>query len=203
MKDNDDSIVNQNELEHEPEIDTDPGDDVVFEDNTEVTGIDAKQKVDKLRARIKELEKKNTELLDAWQRDKAEFINARKRDEASQKDYLKFAHEKLLADLIPALDSFAMAMSNKEAWEKVDPNWRTGVEYIYAQLIGVLGQYGLTIINPKGERFDPEKAEAIENISVETHDQDDIILGVVQVGYALHGKIIRPAKVKVGHFHSA
>ena len=62
----------------EPEVDTDPSEDVVFEDNVEVTAVDYKQKIDKLRLRIKESEKKSAELLDGWQREKADFINVRK-----------------------------------------------------------------------------------------------------------------------------
>src|SRR5574343_1460429 len=81
----------------EPEIDTDPGDDFVFEDNTEVTGADYKVKTDKLRARIKELEKKNAELLDGWQRDKADFINARKRDEEQKLEFLKFSKSDIIS----------------------------------------------------------------------------------------------------------
>ena len=84
-------IENNDILAEEPEIDTDPGDDVVFEDNTEVTGADYKIKTDKLRTKIKELEKKNAELLDGWQRDKAEFVNARKRDEEQKMEFLKLS----------------------------------------------------------------------------------------------------------------
>src|SRR3989338_11318711 len=107
---------------HEEEIDTDPGDgdveDVVFEDNTEVTGADYKQKVDKLKARIKELEKKNSELLDGWQRDKADFINTRKRDEEAKAEFLKFSKAEIISELIVVLDSFESAFKDKEAWEK-------------------------------------------------------------------------------------
>src|SRR3972149_6053414 len=87
----------EKKLNIEPEVDTDPGDetidDVVFEDNTEVTGADYNVKVSKLRNRIKELEKKNVELLDGWQRDKAEFVNSRKRDEEQKKENIKFEIE--------------------------------------------------------------------------------------------------------------
>src|SRR3989344_170549 len=111
MKDEDKKII-------EPEIDTDPGDgdvdDVVFEDNTEVMGGEFKAKVDKLRLRIKELEKKNMELLDGWQRDKAEFVNSRKRDEEAKKEFLKFSKADTISEIIPVLDSFESAFKNKE-----------------------------------------------------------------------------------------
>ncbi len=186
----------------EEEVDTDPGDDVVFEDNTEVTGADYKVKTDKLRARIKELEKKNQELLDSWQRDKADFINTRKRDEEGKKEFLKFAKADIISEVIPVLDSFDSAFKNKEAWEKVDLSWRTGVEYINTQLHSILKEHGLKVINPLGEMYDHVRDEAVENIKVDSETDNGKILDVVAVGYELNGKEIRPPKVKVGHFET-
>ncbi len=187
-------------LPEEQEVDTDPGDDVVFEDNTEVTGADYKKKVDKLKLQIKELQKKNSELLDSWQRDKADFINTRKRDEGEKMEFLKFAKADVIAELLPVLDSFESAMKNKEAWEKVDKNWRTGVEYIHSQLSNVLVSHGLKVINPVGELYNSVRDEAIETIKVDNEKDDGKILEVVSVGYELNGKEIRPPKVRVGHF---
>ena len=184
----------------EPEVDTDVGDDIVFEDNVEVTGGDYKAKVDKLKQKIKELEKKNAELLDSWQRDKADFINARKRDEDSKKEFIKFSKADTIAEIIPVLDSFESAFKNKEAWEKVDKNWRTGVEFIHSQLFNILSQHGLKVINPLEEMYDHNRDEAVENIPVQSESDDGKILEVVQVGYEFNGKEIRPPKVKIGHF---
>lgn len=188
----------------EEEVDTDPGDgdveDFVFEDNTEVMAPEFKAKVDKLRGRIKELEKKNAELLNSWQRDKADFVNARKRDEDARVEFLKFSKADVVAEIIPVLDSFESAFKNKEAWEKVDKNWRVGVEYIHSQLFSILAGHGLKIINPIGEKYDHVRDEAVETVKVESEANNDKILDVVQVGYEFNGKEIRPPKVKVGHF---
>lgn len=184
----------------EEEIDTDPGDDVVFEDNTEVTGADYKVKTDKLRAKIKELEKKNAELLDGWQRDKAEFINARKRDEEQKATFLKFSKEDLISELLMVLDSFESAFKDKEAWEKADKNWRMGVEYIHSQLMNIMGQNGLKVVNPIGEMYDHARDEAVETVKVDEEKDDGKILDVVRVGYELHGKELRAPKVRVAHF---
>jgi len=182
----------------EVELDTDPGDDVVYEDNTEVTGTDYKQKTDKLRARIKELEEKNTQLLDSWQRDKADFINARRQDEARQKEFSKFATEDIIAELLTVLDSFESAFRNKEAWEKADKNWRVGVEYIHSQFMNILAGRGLKVINPLGEVYNAVRDEALEVVPVEDNSQDGKVLEVVSVGYELNGKEIRAPKVKIG-----
>ncbi len=190
--------------DQEPEVDTDPGDnsqdDIVFEDNTEVTGVDYTAKVDKLKVRIKELEKKNHELLDGWQRDKADFINTRKRDEESKKEFLKFAKADIISEVIPVLDSFDGAFKNKEAWEKIDKNWRQGMEYIHTQLSGILSSHGLKVINPVGQEYNPARDEAVETVKIDSKEFDGRILEVMQVGYELNGKEIRPPKVKVGHF---
>ena len=194
----------EKKLNTETEVDTDPGDetidDVVFEDNTEVTGADYNVKVSKLRNRIKELEKKNVELLDGWQRDKAEFVNSRKRDEEQKKEFIKFSKADTIAELLPVLDSFESAFKNKETWESVDKNWRTGVEYILSQLFGILAGHGLKVINPLGEMYDHSRDEAVENIKVEIEADNNKILEVVQVGYEFNGKEIRAPKVKVGQF---
>ncbi len=187
-------------IDTEPEIDTDPGDEFVFEDNTEVTGADYKVKTDKLRARIKELEKKNAELLDGWQRDKADFINARKRDEEQKLEFLKFSKSDIISELLAVLDSFESAFKNKEAWEKADKNWRMGVEYIHTQLMNIMTQNGLKVLNPLGEKFNHTRDEAVETVKVDDKESDDKILEVVRVGYELHGKELRAPKVRVGHF---
>jgi molecular chaperone GrpE len=195
---NDDETKKEN---NEPEVDTDPGDDaddVVFEDNTEVTGGDYKQKTDKLRGRIKELEKKNAELLDSWQRDKAEFVNARKRDDEEKTRFAKFATGDIIAELLTVLDSFESAFRNKEAWEKADKNWRIGIEYIHSQFLNILTSNGLKVINPVGEEYNPVRDEAIETVPVDDASKDGKVLEVVQVGYELHDKELRAPKVKVG-----
>jgi molecular chaperone GrpE len=182
------------------EVDTDPGDDVVFEDNSEVLAPEIKDKTNKLKARIKELEKKNTEIMDSWQRDKADFINARKGDENVKSEFLKFAKADLISEIIPALDSFDNAMKNTEVWESVDKNWRVGIEYIRTQLLSSLANHGLKVINPVGEMYNERRDEAVETVKVDDKESDGKIISVLQVGYELNGKELRAPKVKVGHY---
>lgn len=190
----------EQKIDLEPEVDTDPGDDVTFEGVPENLAPEIKDKTDKLKAKIKELEKKNAELLDSWQRDKADFVNTRKRDENDKQEFLKFAKRDLIEELLPVLDAFDSAMKNKEAWEKVDKNWRVGVEYINSQLHKTLSDHGLKVINPMGEMYNEKRDEAIENVTVDTKENDGKILEVVSLGYELNGKEIRAPKVKVAHY---
>ncbi len=195
-------VDDTNKIDFEEEVDTDPGDDVTFEDMSENLAPEVKDKTDKLKARIKELEAKNADLMDKWQRDKADFVNLRKKDEEDKKEFIKFAKADVIAELLPVLDSFESAFKNKEAWEKVDKNWRTGVEYINSQLMTVLGNQALKVINPMGEMYNSSRDEAVETIKVDSKDEDGKILEVVQAGYELNGKEIRAPKVRVGHYEN-
>ncbi len=173
--------------------------EIILEDGEGNTAI-GKDAIKDLREKLKKALAEKQEYLEGWQRTKADFVNARKRDEESRSEMIKFANENLIFELLPALDSFTMAFANKEAWEKVDKNWRQGVEYIYAQLMGALEHSGLTQFDPKGEMFDPARHASIGSEPVTDQSQDHKIITVIQKGYLLNGKIIRPAQVKVGDY---
>ena len=173
------------------------GDDL---DDSVVAEESQKDTIAKLREKIKQLEATKQEYLTGWQRDKADFINARKRDEADRREFMKFANEQLIFDIIPVLEHWDLAMSHKESWEKADKNWRVGVESIFNQLKNTLTDNGLTEINPVGEQFDHSKHEAMAYEPVTDKKQDHVVLAVVQKGYFYNGKVLKPAKVNVGEF---
>ena len=156
--------------------------------------------IKKLRERLKKTAAEKQEYLTGWQRAQADMVNARKREEEERKAFMKFSNAGLIEDLIPVLDSFDMAMGNKEAWEKADKNWRMGVEYIYNQLIKVLLDYGVKEINPINEKYDHAQHEAISHEPVTDEHLDHVIVGVIQKGYSLNGKILKVPKVKVAEF---
>jgi molecular chaperone GrpE len=186
--------MNKNDEENENE-------DVVFDENIDEGGNkDPIALVKKLRQKIKDLEEKSQEYLTGWQRERADSINLKKRLEEEKKEFAKFAKEDISTELISVLDSFESAFKNKEAWEKVDKNWRVGVEYIHTQLINVLGNHGVSIISPLGEKFDPQRDDAVESVPVENEKDDGKIIEVLNNGYKFHGKIIRAPKVKVGEY---
>jgi molecular chaperone GrpE len=180
-------------------------DDVVVEsddtlDDSVIAEENMSETIKKLRAKLKESQANAQEYLTGWQRTKADMVNARKRDEEERKEFIKFSNERLIESLVPVLESFDMAMANKETWEKVDKNWRVGVEYIYSQLKKTLSDAGLKEINPVGLKFDPVRDEASEYVPVESEKDDHVITQVIQKGYSLNGKQMRPPKVKVGEF---
>jgi molecular chaperone GrpE len=171
-------------------------DDVVFEEEGE--GSAPEQKMKKLREELKKCQKEKEEYLAGWQRAKADFINARKEEEKSRLELMKFANKDLIMEILSVADSFDMAFVNQEAWAKVDQNWRTGVEYIYGQLISILEQNGVKQLNPVGEMFDPNLHTSIESIHAEKPEDDHKIVAVIQKGYTMHGVLARSPKVLVG-----
>ena len=185
----DNDVVIDNEVDQNSNSDLD--DSVVAEEN-------AMEMVKKLKEKLKKAEAERLEYLTGWQRAKADLVNARKRDEAEKQEFIKFANERLIESLIPVLESFDLAMNNKDAWEKVDKNWRLGVEYISNQLKKVLVDSGLVEVNPLGETFDINRDEATEYVPVDDPKDHHKIVAVIQKGYILNGRPMRPPKVKVG-----
>jgi len=173
-------------------------DDVTFEEDED--NASPKDALKKLREKLAVAVEEKQKYLDGWQRDKAEFINARKRDEEDKKQLLKYAEANLISELIPALDAFDMAMANKEAWEKADKNWRNGIEYIHSQILNTLQNHGLTKIDPKGELFDPTHHHSVSVIETGRKDEDGKVMEVVGYGYSLNGKVIREPQVRVGQY---
>jgi len=188
---NDDAINNEIKKEDEE-------DDVIFEAEEDGSTGSPQAKMKKLRDELKTALRERDEYLAGWQRAKADFINARKEDEKSRADFAKMANKELLLEILNVADSFDMAFANKESWEKVDKNWRTGVEYIYSQLLSVLEQNGLKQMNPIRETFDPNVHTSVESVAVERQEDEHKILEVVQKGYSLNGSLIRSPKVKIG-----
>ncbi len=185
--------------------DKNTNEDVIIEadenlDDSVIAEENAMDAIKKLKEKLKKVTEEKQDYLNSWQKDKAEFLNARKRDQESQKEFIKFSNESLLSELIPVLDSFSMAMGNKEAWEKADKNWRVGVEYIANQLKKVLSDFGLKEIDPLGKTFDPMRDEAIEHEIVDNESKNNTVTTVIQKGYELNGKILKAPKVKVGDF---
>lgn len=167
-------------------------DDIVIEeDDTQ------EAKIKKIKAKLTKCLIENKENLLGWQRSRADFINAKKENEEKLKELISFSKGEFINQILPVVDSFEMAFSNKDAWEKVDKNWRVGVEYIYSQLLSILENNGLKQIDPIGEKFDPNFHISTEMIDVESKKDDDIVMEVVQKGYEHNRKVIRPASVKV------
>lgn len=172
-------------------------DDVSFEEvNDEGDELDGKAQIKKLREKIKRLEKEKQEYMLGWQRAQADYANFKKEVETRRSHDIKHSTKRLILDILPVLDAFTMAKSNKTSWEAVDANWRMGIEYILGQLISVLEKDGLKSFGNVGEKFDPNLHESIESVNTDDSSKDDTIESILALGYKLHDSVLRPAKVK-------
>jgi molecular chaperone GrpE len=191
-----DDVVYDEPSEKEVKEDINLDSDIVSEEEDELSISFVK----KLKEKIKKLETEKTEYMDGWQRERADFVNYKKRVEGEKLEVIKYSNENLVSDIIPVLDSFDMAFSNKEAWEKVDKNWRVGVEYIYTQLVKVLGENGLKEMNPLGEKFDPKFHVAEEHIETDDEKKDGVIVTVKKKGYMLNDRVVVAPNVVVAEY---
>ena len=126
----------------------------------------------------------------------ADVENTKKRLNREKEEFAKYAAETVVRGLLPILDSLDQALVAAE--KHADPAAiRKGVELIHRQLLGLLSKEGVERIATVGAAFDPHKHEAVSQIDVTDGTADDTVMEEVQVGYAMHGKVIRPAMVKV------
>ncbi len=202
----DEELKNENLLEENEDIESD---DVIFEElnaEGEVMSEKEKQKIDKnklkekFEEKIERLEKERDEYLSGWQRVQADYKNREREIEEYKKDIIKFANANFIKDLLPVLDGYDMARSNKEMWESVEANWRTGIEYLFSQLLKILENNGVQIFGDIGDKYNTSLHEAVETVDVEEKEKNDTIINVLQKGYKIGDKLLRAARVKVGHY---
>jgi len=129
---------------------------------------------------------------DRYLRTLADFDNYRKRADREKQDFFKYALAGTLRDLLPVLDNFDRALDHAEEGDE----FHRGVALIYKQLFDVLKKHGVQVIDEANVRFDPNIHEAVvreENASVPSHT----VVEVLQKGYFLHDRLLRPAMVRV------
>lgn len=143
---------------------------------------------------VSDCEKQHDEYLDGWKRAKADLINYKKDESRRFEAIVKFANEAIVKDLITVLDSFDLALVTFSSEE--DSKTQKGLYLIRRQLEDILKLSGLErVIISVGQPFDPSLQEAVAE--VESDKASGTVVEEVEKGYTLHGKLIRPARVKV------
>lgn len=178
-------------------IDGSDSDISVEESDEEGAELGGAQKIKQLRDKIKLLEKEKQEYLNGWQRTRADYANLVKNQEDEKKRLRAIITEGVIEEFLPTVDSFGMAFNNKEAWESVDKNWRTGIEYIYQQLMNVLTAHELHAFGIVGEPFDPSRHQAVSEIETNDETKDHTVASVLQQGFILKDSVLRAARVSV------
>mgnify|MGYP001610161057 CR=1 FL=1 len=179
---------------------TEPEEEIVEFEFNEDGEEDLKKTLKKFRADLKACQKEKEEYLTGWQKERADFANYKKGEDDRRAMISEALRERILARFLTVLDSFNMAFANSEMWNKVDENWRKGVEYIYGQMNAIFEEYGVKEIGVAGESFDPNIHQPVEMTPTDQKEQDHKVVTVTQKGYKLGERVIRPARVNVWEF---
>lgn len=139
------------------------------------------------------LRAENEKLKDQFLRSRADFENYRRRMEKEKNEFRRYAVADTLRDLLPVLDNFERALSVSTASVE---DFKTGIEMIARQLADVLERQGLQTLDPAGEPFDPLFHEAIARVETDEAEPNSVF-DVMQKGYMLHERLLRPAMVRV------
>jgi molecular chaperone GrpE len=162
----------------------------VSEEHAEETGQAAEQPV--LEDEVAALIKQRDEYLDALQRLKAEFDNYRKRVARDQQELAARAHERLVKELVPVLDDLERAL--EAAAEHEEGKLEEGVRLVHRSLADALAKEGLAEIGTDGT-FDPHTQEAL--LSQPSDAEEGSVIQVLQKGYSLGDRVLRPARVVI------
>ena len=175
-----DAVCETGTAESDDVPETDAEEDASAEEETPTAALEA------------ELKEKNDRIL----RLQADFENFRRRTAKEKEELAAVITQNILTDLLPLLDNFERAMEVEQTDGKA---FRKGMEMIFTQLCEVLDKYGLESIEAEGQPFDPNFHQAV--MRVENPDVGDgTITQVLQKGYRVKGRVVRPAMVQVaGH----
>lgn len=150
-----------------------------------------KEKPKKEETELERCQRERDEYLDGWKRAKADFINYQKEEVKRIEEILKFGNEALIQELLPVLDSFELSFVVAD----VDEKSKKGAEIIHSQLKDILNKHGLELIKALGEKFDPSLHESLAE--VESDKEAGTVVEELSRGWKLHGRVIRPARVKI------
>ncbi len=145
-----------------------------------------------LNAQLLEAQQQADEYKDGWQRALADFQNYKRRIEAEKADTYQYAIGSIIKRYLPVMDDLERALATRPQ----DLPWAEGVDLIYRKLKTILDSEGITRIEAVGKPFDPNFHEAISQEAVEGVESG-IVIDVVQQGYMLGERVIRPATVRV------
>ena len=177
-------------LDDEETSDKNPAVDVIEPDDEELT-LDT----DEILKELQEIRSKRDEYLDGWQRAQAEFANYKKRVERDRQQVQQNATANVVRRYLEILDDLERALANQpQDGEGVD--WANGIDLVYKKWLKALESDDIKPMQAEGEIFDPSLHEAISQEANDDYDSGEII-EVVQNGYLIGDRVLRPARVRV------
>ena len=148
--------------------------------------------IKKLRERLKKAIEEKQEYLEGWQRARADFVNYKREEAGREAEREARAKAELVETLLPALDSFEMALKHAQTKE---------MNLVHKQLLDALRKLGVDYFGKKGDTFDPRRYEALRQIDTAVLEEDHTVESVERSGYSIGDKIIRPAQVTIKNYH--
>ncbi len=168
-----------------------------LETESELPAVIPEEEIAQLRSELEQTSAKANEYLEGWQRERAEFFNYKKRmdRELSQGGQNSFGNA--IRRYLDIADDLARALKSMNRPKEGDGAiWAEGIDLIHRKLICAFEADGIQMIDTNGKYFDPNMHEAISNEDSPDHESGQII-DVVQPGYTLGERVIRPARVRV------
>lgn len=191
----------KHKIDEKPEAEVKPMEGPVSPPETpEEAGAQAiitEEEITQLRCDLEKTQSRADEYLAGWQRERAEFINYKKRIEREQSQGGQNAFANAIRRYLDIADDLARAL--KDGNRPTDGNgavWAEGIDLIHRKMVAAFEADGVKLIDAKGKFFDPNLHEAISNEDSPEHESGQII-DVVQPGYILGERVIRPARVRV------
>ena len=164
-------------------------------DKAEVRKEEQVDELEKLNLELENTREKADEYLDGWQRSRAEFANFKKRVEKQQAQVYQNAAGSIIKKYLDVLDDLERALQNTPE-EGDGALWAEGIDLIYRKFLTILECEGITRMDTEGMFFDPTLHEAVTSEEDERFESGKII-EVLQQGYQLGDRVLRPAKVRV------
>lgn len=193
-------ILVEDSLEEQEQAQTEAGESVDELDSLEGaeespgTGL-SPEEIMELQTTLEKSQAQAAEYLDGWQRARAEFANYKKRVERERQRVYKDAASDVIKSYLPVIDDLKRALNGKpEDGDGAD--WAGGIELVYRKLLSILEAEGITRIEAEGQTFDPNLHIAIVKSESDEHECDQII-EVLEQGYMVDERVLRPAKVRV------
>lgn len=151
--------------------------------------------IDAFQARIQELEEEVKVAKEGQARANADAYNAQKRMEQETEKSRKFALQKFAKELLEVVDNLERAIVSVHADDDADDAILEGVKLTHKSFLAVLNKFGVEVVDPQGDKFNADLHEAV---GIDPEAPADIVGEVLQKGYTLNGRLLRPAMVRVG-----
>lgn len=163
--------------------------------DTEGADAPVADEIERLREQVGVLGRQAEEAQDRALRAQAELENLRKRTERDVENAHRYALERFVGELLPVIDSIELGMDAAAAADNAD-SLREGMDLTRKMFLDTLARFGVAPIDPAGEKFNPERHQAVSVQQVEG-TAAGIVVTVMQKGYELNGRLVRPAMVVV------